>query len=288
MLFDNDDRYMRRREVNRRLSDAKGSILMVTARVSEQKKKRMHRLGAIILILVVTAGTVFAAVQGAQIVFDKLFAENDRFLIENIDVRSDGRMRVEHVRDYAHVAEGMNLFAVDLEDVRNSLEVVPLVNSVEVRRRLPDTLEVRIRERIGVARLGDESTGYPLSMDREGVVLGPGSVSQSQPYISGFRKAGLRPGVIVDDAVVRSALEFIELCDAPQHSRFIKIARVDVASPEYMDVRLVQGERVLMPRADMAAKLTTLCEIIKRAADNGQAIAAVDMTVDRNFPVKFR
>jgi hypothetical protein len=31
-----------------------------------------------------------------------------------------------------------------------------------------------------------------------------------------------------------------------------------------------------------------LCEIIKQSADEGRAIAAVDMMVDRNFPVTFQ
>jgi cell division septal protein FtsQ len=288
MWFKDDKGYSKRRYSNRRFADTRNSILMVSARVSDQKKKIRYKLGAIVLLLVVLAGTAFAVVQGAQRMYEKLFADNERFLIERLDVVSDGKLRVEHVRQFAHIEEGMNLFAVDLQQVRDSLAAVPLVADVEVRRRLPDTLEVRISERVAIARLGDESTGYPMAMDREGVVLGPGAVSAHLPFISGFRMAGLRPGVQVDHPAVKTALEIVELCDTPQYSRFLKVARIDVGGTDHLDLRLAQGERVLMPKANLPYKIEKLCDIIKMSADMGQAVASVDMTVDRNFPVKYR
>lgn len=288
MWFKEDRGYSKRRYSNIRFADSRNSILMVSARVSEQKKKIRYKLGAVMLLIVVLAGTSVAVVQGAQRVYEVLFSANERFLIEKLDVISDGKLRAEHVRQYAHVEEGMNLFAVDIQKVRESLEVVPLVSSVEIRRRLPDTLEVRIGERVAVARLGDESTGYPMALDREGVVLGPGAISAHLPVLSGFRMAGLRPGVRVDSRTVATALNLLELCDAPHINRFLKVSRVDVGSPDHLDILLAQGESVRMPLTNLSPKVEELCQIIKMSADRGQAVASVDMTVDRNVPVIYR
>jgi hypothetical protein len=38
----------------------------------------------------------------------------------------------------------------------------------------------------------------------------------------------------------------------------------------------------------MDMKLTKLCEIMKHTADMGRAIAAIDMTVEKNFPVQYQ
>lgn len=45
-------------------------------------------------------------------------------------------------------------FAVDLSGVRERLERIPWVASVELRKRWPDALEIRIREHRAVARVG--------------------------------------------------------------------------------------------------------------------------------------
>jgi len=288
MWYKEDRRYPKRKYANRRLNTGRNSILMVSARASEQRKQRMHRVGALVLMTVVLVGASWMIMTGAQFVGERLFSMNDRFVIEHLRVSSDGILQKQHVKEYAHVEEGMNLFAVDIQKVREDLEVMPVVDSVQVTRKLPDTLAVLIRERIAKARLGDESTGYPLAMDREGVVLGPRSVSSQLPFISGFRMAGLRPGVRIDDPGVRTALQVLDVCDEPGFSSILQVKKVDVSHSDYLDIRLSRGERVLLSLDKVKPKLKHLCKIIKKSAESGRAVAAVDMTVDKNFPVKYR
>jgi cell division protein FtsQ len=283
MWYDDDSRRSRN-TYNRRRQDVH-SILQVTARLSDQRKERMHRLGGLLLLAGALAGALWVFMLGARFVGQKLFSENDYFTIAHLDIRSDGRLQPGHAREYAHVREGMNLFAVDLKNIREELESVPAVSVVRVARRLPDTLEIEISERVAVARLGEDVAGYPLAVDRQGFVLGPTSASPGLPSIVGVREKGLRPGVRVNDGGALFALEVLQLCESPSLSRFIRIRQLNVANPEYLDVHLVRGEQVRLSRTDMRAKLDKLCEIIKTSADSGRAIARVDMTVERNFPV---
>ena len=288
MWYRDDDKYSSRGLFSNRRENRRNSILMVSARMSDQRKERVHRVGAILLVTVVLAGMGWVVLLGAKIIGQTLFSENDRFVIRHLDIRSDGKLQPEHIREYAHIEEGMNLFAVDLNQVRDDLASVPIVSSVNVRRKLPDTLEITVSERIPAARLGEESTGYPLAVDRGGFVLGPTSISQQLPSITGLQEKGLRPGAQVGDPGVKSALHVLELCDLPSFSRFLKIKNVDVSHSEYLEVRLLRGERILLSRENMDMKLTKLCEIMKHTADMGQAIAAIDMTVEKNFPVQYQ
>ena len=288
MWYRDDDKYSSGGLFGRRRENRRNSILMVSARMSDQRKERVHRVGAILLVTVVLAGMGWAVLLGAKIIGQTLFSENDRFVIRHLDISSDGKLQPEHIREYAHIEEGMNLFAVDLNQVRDDLASVPIVSSVSVRRKLPDTLEITVSERIPAARLGEESTGYPLAVDRCGFVLGPTSISQQLPSITGLQEKGLRPGAQVGDPGVKSALHVVELCDSPSFSRFLKIKNVDVSHSEYLEVRLLRGERILLSRENMDVKLTKLCEIMKHTADMGQAIAAIDMTVEKNFPVQYQ
>ena len=288
MWYRDNDKYSSSGLFGNRRENRRNSILMVSARMSDQRKERAHRIGAILLVTVVLAGIVWVVLLGSKIIGQTLFSENDRFIIKHLDIRSDGKLQPEHIREYAHIDEGMNLFAVDLKQVRDDLSSVPIVSAVSVSRKLPDTLEITVSERIPAARLGEESTGYPLAVDRGGFVLGPTSISQQLPSITGLQEKGLRPGAQVGDQGVKNALHVLELCDSPSFSRFLKIKNVDVSHSEYFEVHLLRGERVRLSREDMDVKLTKLCEIMKRTADMGQAIATIDMTVEKNFPVKYQ
>ncbi|MFO8004135.1 cell division protein FtsQ/DivIB [Thioalkalivibrio sp.] len=60
------------------------------------------------------------------------------------------------------------LLVLDLEALRRELLTLPWVESVRLRKRWPDTLEVRITEPVPVARWGDDRL-----VDRHGEIFGP-------------------------------------------------------------------------------------------------------------------
>jgi cell division septal protein FtsQ len=284
MWYEEDSKRSRRSRFNRRREDVH-SILMVSARLSEQRRERMHRAGGLALLAVTLAGALGAFMLSARFLGQKLFSKNEAFTIRHLDITSDGRLQPGLAREYAHVREGMNLFGVDLQEIREELESVPAVSSVRVSRRLPDTLVIDISERVAVARLGAGAGGYPLAIDRDGYVLGPMSASPRLPAVVGAREKGLRPGARVGDPGILFALEVLDQCEEPELRRFIKISHIDAGNPDYLDVELVRGERVRLSRTNVRAKLARLCEIMKTSADSGQAIARVDLTVEKNFPV---
>lgn len=287
MWYKGEQRYVLGRGYNRRRDSGRNLILMVDARLSD-RSKNMHRVGGLVLLGLVLAGFTWFGIVGARHLRGLLFSENGRFVIRNLDLVSDGKLDPRHLREYAHVSEGMNLFAVDLRKVRQDLESVPIVDSVAVTRRLPDTLIVRVKERVAAARLGEDTAGYALALDRDGYVLGPSSSARHLPAISGYRARELRPGSRVGDRSVRGALHVLELCDLPKLSRLLRVKSIDVSHPDFLDVRLVRGERVLLSHEGVEVKLERLCDIIRHTADAGQAIASIDMTVDRNFPIQYQ
>lgn len=266
----------------------RGSLLEVRARWSDRQRERWHRLGAIVLLLLALAGLAWLGTAGVRQLGRAFFSENPHFTIRHLDLASDGKLAPAYIREYARLETGVNLFAVDLRQVRRDLESVPVVSRATVRRVLPDTLRVRVSERVAVARLGDEAGGPPLAVDREGYVLGPASVSTRLPVIAGYPARGLRPGSGVKDPGVHSALQLLEMSNEPVFSRFLRIRRVEVSGGGTLIVQLERGEKVRLPQTNLRHRLERLCEIIKQSADEGRAIASVDMTLERNFPVIYQ
>ncbi len=261
-------------------------ILRVQARSAGAGRDRAHKLGAIALLIIALAGVVWAGMVGVNAMNNWMFAENEYFQIRHLDIESNGRLQPSNIREYARLSEGLNLFAVDINQVRSDLESVPLVRHAEVRRKLPDTLVVRVTERSAIARIKQPDWPADLSVDREGYILGVASRTTVLPAISGIREKGLSPGSQIKDPAVGDALLAIEITQSPGIGQIYQFATLDVSHPEYIEARLSTGQRALISRENLRVKLEALAEIARQRRDSGTTWAVADLTVDRNFPVQ--
>ncbi len=248
---------------NKRRRGSRSSILSVSARASEHRAERMHRAGAIVLVLAVLGAAGWLASVGTREALHMLFSGNSLFTIRRLDLSSDGRLTPELLRQYAGVSPGDNLFAVDVRRVRDDLSAVPVVKEVQVDRTLPDALSVRVVERTPLARLVMPVTGLQLAVDREGFVLGPGSASAALPLLTGYAAPGLRPGIRMSGGELEDALELLDLCDRTRLFQYVPIREVRREDAESMLLFLAGGEEVILPRANMTNGVQTLAKIVR-------------------------
>ncbi|HEY8184114.1 MAG TPA: FtsQ-type POTRA domain-containing protein [Thermoanaerobaculia bacterium] len=125
--------------------------------------------------------------------------------------QSDGRFAVQHLEisgaqhttpaDVAAVRQrylGTNLFHLDIAGLRRDVSSLPWVSRVEIEKKLPDTLRVRIVERVPIALVqGNDSIRY---VDDRGVafaVLSPAAGDSDLPLISGAQPADLPRSVAI-------------------------------------------------------------------------------------------
>ncbi len=271
----------RRRRGRRRRKD---DLLMVSARVREKSAERRKRTTLILLLLVVLIGFGWVVQVSFSAAGRYFFTENDKYQIRNWDLHSNGRLlSPAHIREYSQLTESDNLFAVDLREVRRRLESVPVVQSVEVSRRLPDTLVIRVNERLAVARLGAD-VRFALAVDREGHVLGPGSLRPHLPHIIGLRQAGIKPGITITDTLFADALKFLDLCERPHVTPYVRVRAIHISDPEDLDIRLSNGERVQIARAHMETRLAELVGIMQKDRQRGRVAGVINMTGEAHIP----
>ncbi len=273
--------------LNRRREEPRGRLLQVSARAGEKSRERTHKISAMVVLLVALAGSVWAVVVGAELVGGLLFSDNERFTIRRIDVSSNGGLRPENLREYSKVAEGDNLFAVDLGQVRAHLESVPRIRRAEVKRDLPDTLVIRVMERTALARMADGASGHTVLVDRDGYVLSLGRQS-TLALITGAAERGLGPGSVVRERAALDALDLLEVCDTTRLGSAVHIQTIDVRDPDCLMLTLAGGEKIRMARDQFMARLEKLAEVLKSAQDLGQSIQSADLTVLRNVPATYR
>ncbi|NLB87740.1 MAG: FtsQ-type POTRA domain-containing protein [Syntrophomonadaceae bacterium] len=98
-----------------------------------------------------------------------LFLHSPYFNIEKIYTTGLKQLTEEEVLSYSGVTIGQNLFEVDNNLTVRTIEVHPMVKSVELVKHLPRTLEIKVLEREiwAIVPLGNEF----LCIDNEGVVI---------------------------------------------------------------------------------------------------------------------
>ena len=266
----------------RRRNQRRESVLQVTAR-SASRRATGRRIGAGLLLLAGIPALAAGAYWGGRWAWRAMFSENDFFQIRRIEVTTDGSLGAAHIREYAKVQEGLNLFALRPKEIREMLLSVPVIAQAQVGRRLPDALVIEVTERVAVARLGRPGSGTPLAVDATGHVLGPSSVRASLPVLLGVRDKGLRPGDVVQDPLLQQALAVLETCNHAKIREELVVETIDVGQEDWLEVGLTTGERVLLSHDQLREKLGRLHAMRTEARKRGLNLAVYDMTVDCNF-----
>lgn len=169
--------------------------------------KRARRGATTRTLLALQIGTVLALVVfGLWAGYSKVMA-SDRLKVGHVDVRGSHFLSEGEIRELMGPAVGENILGLDLESLKSRLRSSPWVADATVRRALPDTIEVRIRERVPLALA--EADGLYL-MDAEGTLIelyGPRTANFDLPIVRGLAKttgdarrdSAQRAGAILDD-----------------------------------------------------------------------------------------
>jgi cell division protein FtsQ len=96
-----------------------------------------------------------------------LRAQSDvRFALKKIDVAGAVQTPRAAIDEVTKSYAGTNLFRLDITRLQESLQRLPWVSRVEIEKNLPDTLHIRVVERVPVALLQMESSQTPAISDQ--------------------------------------------------------------------------------------------------------------------------
>jgi len=270
--------------VNRRVQARRSPVYTVHARATGRRNDHMHMAGAIALLVIALGGLAWLIMIGASSLQRVLFAQNEQFVIRRIEAVSSGRLTRDQIEKIGGFQEGLNLFGFDLKSVRRKLLDMPLIKGVELQRKVPSTLVVRVSERIPLARILQGPSGFSISVDRDAHVLGSADQSlRHLPSIAGFSDRGVAPGSVLTDAALIDALAFLCLVDEAKLGPELKVTSITLSKENYFNVKLESGLDIKMPRQLGRKRLDDLAVILRQSHPPRTFI---DFTVERNIPAK--
>ncbi len=250
-------------------------------RSAGESSARTRRSFTVFLLLLILCGVAYGVKTSFDWVGRMLYAENPRFEIQHLDISCDGKLGEDYIRETSGLKEGMNLFELTFEEIENKLLRVSRIESVYLERKLPNTLIVKVKERIPVARIiGRQASKFPFMIDRYGHILPYRRSMATLPLIKGL-DLDLVLGAPVEHTDVDTVLKIIAICDSTSYLKnYVRIESMDLKYADFIDIRLQDGIRVRLPRFSLKPRLQKLASILKIASGQGQRVKEVDLTLD--------
>src|SRR5207237_5903805 len=131
-------------------------LLDVRVRSHKATQHRNRRVLVVISKIVLTAAVCTGLFLGVRFGAKRLFFENPDYRLSQIEVQTDGTLQREQILKAADFYEGENIFSVNLARVQEHLLQLPQVDEVQVVRKVPGEIDIRITERKPVAWITSE------------------------------------------------------------------------------------------------------------------------------------
>jgi len=232
------------------------------------------------------------------------------FALNTIYVHRDGALSQAEILATAGIRRGMNTLAMDLPAIQTRLHRHPRIERAEIRRELPGTLRLVIRERFPVARVRPASSlapgnspqldGYYL-LDDTGFTLLPFRPGQapvetieaeaSLPIVVGAITTNFVPGRAINDAPTLAALRLLAAYETCTMAGVTDILTLDVSQPGDLVAATSTGSRITFGRRDFDPNFTLQLRrwlaVHQESLRQNRIIGTLDLSVYNNAPLRW-
>jgi cell division protein FtsQ len=261
--------------------------------IQHRNRRVLVFLSKIVLALGVCAGVYLGLREGAR----RFFFENPDYRLSRIEVQTDGTLQREQILKMTDLQEGENIFRVSLGGVHEAIQQLPQVDEVQVTRKLPAEIDIKITERKPVAWITAEkqitdpfaSEGAFL-VDARGVLMKEKKLLPEYlglPLITGCTSEALEAGKIVDSFEAKAALDLLRLSTRSFMQTRFQIREIDVSKGYCLLVTDKNHTRVTFGFDNIEAQLERLEQFLVWGDDAKRELATINLVVQRNIPVTF-
>lgn len=155
------------------------------------------------------------------------FSQSPFFALKNIEARGNSQVTEAEIIKKSGLRPGINYFELDTELVKKRLLSIPLMETVKVKKRIPDGVVITIEEREPLALFCAQESFVVI--DGKGYCLEKYTTSKSYdlPIITGLKPDSLNPGERVSNSgYLKSVLAVLDK-DVQQLVSEINIANTD-------------------------------------------------------------
>jgi cell division septal protein FtsQ len=286
---------------NRRLSNVRQRrqqhLLDVKVRSRRATKNRIRSALGMVWKLALVLILFGAGYAGAREAVKRLFFENPDYYVQAIELQTDGTLQREQVLKAADLREGANIFSVNLARVRDRIQELPQADEVEIVRKLPREIDIRIVERKPVAWITSEKEiNDPFGSDAAFLVGARGVLMKQKkllpeylglPLIVGCSSESLEAGKTVESLEAKTALDLLRLTESSFLQTRFQIREIDISKNYCLLVTDKNRSRVMFGLNDLEGQLRRLQVFLDYCDNTKQELETLNLVAQRNIPVTF-
>lgn len=291
----------RSRVGNRRLSNTRQRrqqhLLDVKVRSRRATQNRIRSAIGVLWKGVVLGALCAGVYIGVRQAAKRLFFENPDYQVKRIELQTDGTLQREQVLKATDLHEGENIFSVNLAEVRDRIRQLPQADEVEIVRKLPGEIDIRIVERRPVAWITSETEiTDPFTSDnaflvgRRGVLMKQKTLLPEYlglPLILGCTSESLESGKVIESPEAKTALELLSLTERSVLQTRFQIREIDISKSYCLVVTEKNHGRVLFGLTDLEDQLRRLQVFLDYCDNTKQELETLSLVAQRNIPVTF-
>ena len=272
-------------------------LLDVKVRSRRATQHRNRRVLVVVSKIVLVVGLGFGVCIGVREGARKFFFENPSYRLSQIEVQTDGTLQREQILKTTGLREGESIFRVNLARVHDALQQLPQVDEVQITRKLPSEIDIRITERKPVAWItGEKQITDPFAAEGAFLVDGRGVLMKEKkllpeylglPLITGCTSEALEAGKIVGSFEAKAALELLGLSTRSFMQMRFQIREIDVSKGYCLLVTDKNHTQVTFGFDNIDGQLERLEQFLVYSDDSKRELATVNLIVQRNIPVTF-
>jgi cell division septal protein FtsQ len=286
---------------NRRLSNVRQRrqqhLLDVKVRSRRATQYRIRSAMGVMWKVLIFAALCAAGYAGAREAVRRLVFENPDYHVQTIELQTDGTLQREQVLKAADLHEGANIFSVNLASVRDRIQQLPQADEVEVVRKLPSEIDIRIVERKPVAWITSErEITDPFASDAAFLVGARGVLMKQKkmlpeylglPLIVGCAGESLEAGKTLESPEAKTALELVRLTETSFLQTRFQIREIDISKSYCLLVTDKNRSRVMFGLNDLEEQLRRLQVFLDYCDNTKQELDTLNLVTQRNIPVTF-
>ncbi|MGB4505267.1 MAG: FtsQ-type POTRA domain-containing protein [Syntrophaceticus sp.] len=173
------------------------------------------------------------------------FSQSPFFALKKIEVKGNMKVTQEEIVQKSGLSPGINYFEMDTELIKKRLSSIPLVETVTVKKHLPDRVVINIKEREPLALFCVQDSLAVI--DGKGYCLEKCTISKNYnlPIITGLKPKSLNPGERVSESQCLEPVLAVLDEDAQQ-----LISEINLAEDDNLVAYTRQGIPVLLGNSE--------------------------------------
>jgi len=258
--------YVKQKKKHRRIRKNKKKLV---------RKKRIHPkhilpgLATPLLITLLALGLVFGI---------KGFLFSRTFALKEIILENESQLSCDEVVSICQKSGEVNIFRLDLVSIKNAItRLHPEIMRVDIERRLPDKLIIKVEKRQAIAILRWQDD---FLIDREGYIIDvPSQATQRNlPVISGLNLSRYQKevGDRIDALSLIGAMKLLNEYKKLELSENTRLSSIDISSSRNMKF-VINGVEVKVRSEDIIKELQRLEQLSREIEITPEKIKYIDL-----------